>query len=399
MRPLDYVSESFDSLKKHKMRALLTMLGIIVGVLTVMTTLGIGAGARAAIENQISSLGSNLIAVNSGPPPSVGRQPVSLYLADARAILDRCPAVAEVSPQQETRLSVSFGSNQLASNFVMGVTASYARVRLAQLQEGRFISDHDDLAASKVAVVGATVEQYLFPNQDAMGKRILISGIDFEVVGVLSSKGDTPGLGPGMSTDDRIFIPLSALQKRILGSNDLRLIAITVHDSNQIPVVVRQVKAVLDARHPGNSFEIKTQLELLQTSDSVSSIVTALLTALAAVSLFVGGIGIMNIMLVAVTERTREIGVRRAVGAHSRSILIQFLMESSVLSLMGGLVGVAAGNVVSVIAGRLVGWSVPILPVGILLALSSSIFVGVASGIYPAQRAARLNLVDALRFE
>jgi putative ABC transport system permease protein len=399
MRPFDYVSESFDSLKKHKMRALLTMLGIIVGVLTVMTTLGIGAGARAAIENQISSLGSNLIAVNSGPPPSVGRPPVLLYSADARALLDRCPAVAEVSPQQETRLSVSFESNQLASNFVMGVTSSYARVRLAQLQEGRFISDHDDLTAAKVAVLGTTVKQYLFPNQDPIGKRILISGIDLEVVGVLSSKGDTPGLGPGMSTDDRIFIPLSALQKRILGSNDLRLIAITAHDSSQIPIVVQQVKMLLDTRHPGNSFEIKTQLELLQTSDSVSSIVTALLTALAAVSLFVCGIGIMNIMLVAVTERTREIGVRRAVGARSRAILMQFLMESSILSLIGGLVGVAAGIVASIIAGRLVGWSVPILPAGILLALSSSILVGVAPGIYPAQRAARVNLVDALRFE
>ena len=381
------------------MRALLTMLGIIVGVLTVMTTLGVGAGARMAIDNQIASLGSNLIAVNSGPPPSVGRQPVSLYLADARAVLERCPAVAEVSPQQEARLGVTFESNQLASNFVMGVTSSYARVRLAELQEGRFISDHDDLTAAKVAVLGATVKQYLFSHEDPIGKRILISGIDFEVVGVLTSKGDSPGLGPGMSTDDRIFIPLTALQKRLLGSNDLRLIAITARDSSQIPVVVHQVKALLDARHPGNSFEIKTQLELLHTSDSVSSSVTALLTALAAVSLFVGGIGIMNIMLVAVTERTREIGVRRAVGARNRSILIQFLTESSILSLAGGLVGVAAGIALSALASQVVGWSVPILPAGVLLALSSSLFVGIASGIYPAQRAARLNLVDALRFE
>jgi ABC-type antimicrobial peptide transport system permease subunit len=197
------------------------------------------------------------------PPPSVGHQPIPLYLADARAIVERCPAVAEVSPQQETRLGVSFGSNQLASNFVMGVTSCYAHVRTAQLVEGRFVSDHDDLTAAKVAVLGAAVEQYLFPNQDPMGKRILISGIDFEIVGVLSSKGDTPGLGPGMSTDDQIFIPLSALQKRLLGETDLRLIAITAHESRDIPVVVAQVKNLLDARHPGNSFEIKTQLELL----------------------------------------------------------------------------------------------------------------------------------------
>lgn len=381
------------------MRALLTMLGIIVGVLTVMTTLGMGAGAQMAIDNQIASLGSNLIAVNSGPPPSVGRQPVSLYLADARAILERCPAVAEVSPEQETRLSVSYGPNQLASNFVMGVTSSYARVRLAELNQGRFISDYDDLTATKVAVLGATVKQYLFPNESPIGRRILISGIDFEVVGVLSSKGDTPGLGPGMSTDDRIFIPLSSLQKRILGSSDLRLIAITARDSGQIPVVVQQVKMLLDERYPGNSFEIKTQLELLRTSDSVSSIVTALLTALAAVSLFVGGIGIMNIMLVAVTERTREIGIRRAIGARRRSVLLQFLLESSILSLAGGVIGVAAGTLLSLLTGRILQWNVPVLPAGILLALSSSLIVGVASGIYPARRAARLNLVDALRFE
>ena len=307
--------------------------------------------------------------------------------------------MVEVSPQQETRLAVSFASNQLASNFVMGVTSSYARVRLADLAKGRFVSDRDDLVAVKVAVLGATVEQYLFQDQDPIGKRILISGVDFEVVGILSSKGDGPGLGPGMSTDDRIFIPLTALQKRLLGTSDLRLIAITARDSNQIPEVVQQVKTLLDGRHPGNSFEIKTQLELLQTSESVSSVVTVLLTALAAVSLFVGGIGIMNIMLVAVTERTREIGVRRAVGARQRWILAQFLMESSILSLAGGFIGVAAGIILSLVTGRIVGWSVPILPTGIVLALGSSLFVGIASGIYPAQRAAQLNLVDAFRFE
>jgi len=381
------------------MRALLTMLGIIVGVFTVMVTLGVGAGARMAIENQIASLGSNLIAVNSGPPPSIGRQPIPLSLADARAILENCPAVIEVSPQQEERLAVSFATNQLANNFVMGVTASYSRVRLTQTQYGRFLSDEDDATAAKVAVVGATVAQYLFQDAPATGKRILISGVDFEVVGALASKGDAPGLGPGMSTDDRVFIPLSALQKRLLGSADLRVIAITAGDPSQIPVVVAQVKNLLDRRHPGNGFEIKTQLELMQTSESVSSIVTLLLTALAAVSLFVGGIGIMNIMLIAVTERTREIGIRRAIGAKRKSVMVQFLLESSILSSAGGCIGVLAGILLSAIVGKLFGWSVPVLPAGIALALSSSLLVGVASGIYPARRASLLNLVDALRFE
>jgi ABC-type antimicrobial peptide transport system permease subunit len=189
------------------------------------------------------------------------------------------------------------------------------------------------------------------------------------------------------------------LQKRLLGSTDLRVIAITARDANQISMVVWQVKKLLDRRHPGNGFEIKTQLELMQTSDSVSSIITLLLTALAAVSLFVGGIGIMNIMLIAVTERTREIGIRRAIGAKRKSILFQFLLESSLLSAAGGCIGVISGILISAIAGKVFSWNVPILPAGIAMALGSSLLVGVASGLYPARRASLLNLVDALRFE
>jgi putative ABC transport system permease protein len=281
----------------------------------------------------------------------------------------------------------------------MGVTASYARVRLAQLERGRFLSDEDDTTAAKSAVLGATIAEYLFPGVTPIGRRILISGVDFEVVGVLASKGDGPGLGPGMSTDDRVFLPLSALQKRLLGSTDLRVIALTARDTSQIPLVVSQVKQLLDRRHPGNGFEIKTQLELMQTSESVSSIVTLLLTALAAVSLFVGGIGIMNIMLVAVTERTREIGIRRATGANRKSVMIQFLLESAILSSAGGCIGVVGGILLSALAGKAFGWSVPMLPAGIALAFGSSVFVGVASGIYPARRASLLNLIEALRFE
>lgn len=381
------------------MRSLLTMLGIIVGVSTVMITLGIGAGAREAISSQISSLGSNLIVLNSGPPPGTNVQPVYLYLSDARAILENCPSVAEVAPQQETRMPMSYGSAQLSSSFVMGITASYARVRRADLAEGRFLDEQDDETAAKVAVIGSSVRDYLVGKAEPLERRILINGVDFEVIGVLEARGDSPGLGPGMSTDDRTFIPLSALQKRLIGTEDLRLIGITARDPEHIPDAATEVRDLMNRRHPHNPFEIKTQLELMQTSNSVSEIVTVLLTSLAAVSLIVGGIGIMNIMLVSVTERTREIGVQRAVGATRRDILSQFLLESIVLSLAGGLIGVALGIVVSLLARSLLEWPIPVVPTGAVLALGASTLVGLLSGVYPARRASQLKVVDALRFE
>jgi putative ABC transport system permease protein len=269
------------------------------------------------------------------------------------------------------------------------------------LEKGRFVAARDDLAEAKVAVLGATVVQYLFQDQYPIGKRVLVSGVDFEVVGVLASKADGPGLGPGMSTDDRIFILLSALQKRVLGTSDLRLIAITARDSSQIPEVVQQAKALLDGRHPGNSFEIKTQLELLQTSESVSSVVTVLLTTLAAVSLFVGGIGNMNIMLDARGRNRTSAGNwnpargRRSTEIHLGSVLDGvFDSEPCRWFDWRGL-----GITRSLVPGRIVGWNVSILPTGVVLVVSSSLFVGGASGICPAQTAAQLNLVDGLRFE
>jgi putative ABC transport system permease protein len=272
MRTRDYVFAAADSLEKNRLRSLLTMLGIIVGVLTVVLTLGLGAGAREAITRQIDALGSNLIVVNSGPPPGPQQQAIYLYPADARAIRDRCPLVTAVAPQQETRLPVSAGSMKLSSNFVMGVTAAYGVTRRTTLDAGRFIDDDDDSRAAKVAVIGSSVRQYLFNDGDAVGRRLLINGVDFEIVGVLAAKGDSPGLGPGMSTDDRLFVPLAALQRRLLGTTELRVIAIAAGDQSEIPAAVEQIRRVLDGRHPGNPFEIKTQLELMQTSSSISGV-------------------------------------------------------------------------------------------------------------------------------
>lgn len=343
MRPLDYVIESLNSLQKHRLRALLTMLGIIVGVLAVILTLEFGAAARLEIEHRIASLGTNLIVVNSGPPPAVGERSNSLYASDALAILRDCSLIAAVAPQQERRLSVGFGTVNLSDTFVDGVTASYAQVRRVGLAAGRFIRRRDDLRAAKVAVLGSTVREYLFGDEDPIGEWITIDRVDFQVIGVFPQQGGDPGLGPGMITDDRIFVPLSALEKRLLGGRTLQFIDLSASTKAFIPKTAEQVRELLDRRHPGNHFDIKTQLELMQTSNSITGILALLLTALAAVSLFVGGISIMNIMLVAMTERTREISIRRAVGARQNSILIQFLFESVFLSLAGGAVGALLG--------------------------------------------------------
>lgn len=390
---------ALDSLIAHRVRAGLTMLGMIIGTSTVILTLAIGAGAREKIEQQISSLGANLIAVNSGPPRGPGVAPVALYLEDARAMLNQCSAVAIAAPQQETRLTITHGSSQLDNNFVMGVTAAYAEVRRAVLIEGRFISEADDRSAAKVAVLGATVKQYLFGDGNAAGQSLRIGGLDCVVVGVLAERGDTPGLGPGMSTDERVFAPLSSLQKRLLGTSDLRLIAVTARDQDSMPLAEQQIRELLNARHPINNFEIKSQTELLATSSSISDVMTAMLTAIAAVSLLVGGIGIMNIMLVSVTERTREIGIRRAVGARPQAIMNQFLCEAMMLSLAGGAVGVACGLGGAGLLGAAFYWPAHVSLAAISLALGFSSGVGIFFGFYPARRASRLNLVDSLRYE
>ena len=399
MGTAELFSQAFTSLAIHRLRSVLTMLGIIVGVFTVMLTLSLGTGAREAIHDQIAALGSNLVVVNSGPPAASGQQAIYLYPADADAILSHCSAVAAVDEEQEERFAVTTGAAQLQDNFVMGVTSSYGDIRKVPLSAGRFLSTADDEHAAKVAVLGATVQQYLFGSGDALQQRIRIGGVDFEVVGVLAARGDSPGLGPGMSSDDRVFIPLSALDKRLLGTTTLRLITISSRSAAQIPEAAAQVRALLDRRHPRNPFEIRTQSELMQTSNSVSGIINLLLTSLAGVSLAVGGIGIMNIMLVAVSERTREIGIRRAMGAQRTAILRQFLLESIALSLFGGLIGVVLAVAVSLVAGLALGWHTPVPRGGILIALLSATLVGVLSGLYPARQAARLDVVDALRFE
>jgi len=396
---VDLATMAAQSLRVHALRSILTMLGIVIGVAAVIVTIGVAAGAQAEIRRQIEALGTNFLSLNSGPPRGVGVAPVLLYREDAEAIRAGCLAVADVVPVQEMRLNVSRGGTLLENNFVMGTTANDPRVRRTRLVTGRFFDDDEEHAAARVAILGASVARYLFEDADPVGAEIRIYGQHFSVIGVLAEKGETPGLGPGVGIDDRVFVPLRTVEKRLLGLRTLRAIFLQAASPEQIADAASQTQRLMDRRHPNNPFELRSQQELLATSSGISGILTVMLAGIAAVSLLVGGIGVMNIMLVSVTERTREIGVRKAVGAASSAIRRQFLLEALVLSLAGGVVGIALGVSVCLAGSALLAWRLPVVPGAVLLAFGFSAAVGVGFGIYPAWRAAMLAPSAVLRAE
>jgi putative ABC transport system permease protein len=393
----DLIATALLSLRVHALRAILTMLGIVIGVAAVIVTIGVGAGAQAEIRRQIEALGTNFISLNSGPPRGRGVTPVFLYRDDAEAIRTSCPAVADVVAVQEVRLNVSRGGILLENNFVMGTTANYPRVRRTALMLGRFFDEEEERRATRVAVLGASVARYLFDRIDPVGAEIRIYGQHFAVIGVLAEKGEAPGLGPGVGIDDRVFVPLSTIEKRLLGLRTLRAVFLQAVVPEQIAEAARQTQALMEQRHPANPFEIRTQQELLATSSGISGVLTVMLAGIAAVSLLVGGIGVMNIMLVSVTERTREIGVRKALGASRRVIQHQFLIEALVLSLTGGLIGIAMGVAGCLVASELFSWPLPVVPSAVLVAFIFAAAVGVGFGLYPAWRAASSSPSAALR--
>ena len=410
---MESVRIALRSLAANKLRSALTMLGIIIGVAAVIALMGVGRGAQAAIDSQIKSLGTNLLFVSPGAVSSEGVRQAqgtaqSLTYEDAIALSDpqNLPAVAAVAPEVRAVGQVVYQGNNVNTQIV-GVTPEYGPVRNYNVQSGEFINQANVNSRSLVAVLGANVANTLFNGGDPVGQSIRINNVTFRVIGLLESKG---GSGFG-NQDDQVLVPLTTAQSRLQRSrsgagNVVSQISVQVADSNQMDLAIQQISEVLRVRHHvryEDDFTIRSQQDMLASANQITGVLTLFLGGVAGISLLVGGIGIMNIMLVSVTERTREIGIRKAIGATRSNVLAQFLTEATILSVLGGLIGIAVGaGIARLIAGFPMG-SVTLKPVvaldSILLATLFSLMVGLFFGIYPAFRAARLNPIDALRYE
>jgi putative ABC transport system permease protein len=398
-------SLAMRALIRNKSRSLLTMLGVIIGVAAVIVTVAIGAGARVSVQRQIQSLGSNLLIVIPGSVTQTGARTgngaASTLTPDDGLAIAKLPGVAAVSPTVTVRTQVVAGGNNWQTT-VTGVAPTYTFVRSWPTQSGTMFAQSDVASASKVAVLGTTVVQNLFPDgSDPIGQTILIRNVPFTVVGVLQSKGQT---GMGQDQDDTVLIPYTSALDRLTGGTTVNSLLISVADANSTDTVQNEITQLLEQRHrivppQQDDFNIRNLQDIADAASSTSAILELLLAGVAAVSLIVGGIGIMNIMLVSVTERTREIGIRMAVGARSAVILRQFLVEAVVLATSGGLIGVLTGTMLTIAAAAIGRWPMIVDPSSIVLAVLFSALVGIFFGYYPARRAASLNPIEALRFE
>jgi putative ABC transport system permease protein len=400
------ISVAFDSVLANKMRAALTMLGIIIGVGAVITMVALGEGAQKAVTARIQALGSNLLFVESGssrsgPVMAAAGSSIRLTRKDIEAVQAQCDEIIDAVPEFRRGAQIKYG-NRNWNTRIIGTTPNYGEVRNVKAVAGRYFTAQEEAARARVCLIGSTVRDNLFdPSEDPVGKTLRIGRMNFQILGVLETKGQSGGW---MNPDDQVLIPLATAQMRLFGVDYVNSAALQVADASLMEKAFYEVERVLRRQHrlrdhQDNDFSIRNQADIISTFEETTKTFTSLLAGIAGVSLIVGGIGIMNIMLVSVTERTREIGIRKAVGAKRRDIMIQFLMEALALSLTGGVIGVLLGIGVSNLMARWAGWNTLISVESIGISFLFAAAVGIIFGLYPARRAAMQDTIVALRYE
>src|SRR5215467_6910592 len=402
----EIISVALGALRANKLRSLLTMLGIVIGVGAVIAVVALGTRAQQAVKDRIAALGTTLLTVNPGQQRgqgvAIGGAQQRLTVEDAKAVDEHAMHLLGVQPEMRSMQQIVFG-NKNASTQIIGTTPNYLEVRKYTMAVGKMFTAADDEGRQRVAVVGNTVVNNLgLTSPEAIvGETVRIRGTQFTVLGVMAPKGQANAF---QDPDDEILVPIQTARFRVNGSDRLASISALAESEDEIPDAMAEIQRVLRRQHKirqglPDDFQIRNQADILQTTQETTQVMTYLLSGIAAVSLLVGGIGIMNIMLVSVTERTREIGIRKALGATRANILLQFLIEAVVLCLLGGMMGIALGAGGATVMSRTAGWSTQVSFGAIIMAFAFSAFVGLSFGVWPARRAAVLDPIVALRYE
>jgi putative ABC transport system permease protein len=396
MNVVELLRLALSRLRTQRLRAALTMLGVIIGVASVVALVGVGQGTTSNITSQLANLGTNLLTINPTEQASDGSTSLSVDDADSIGELD---GVAGVAPEVSTSQTITAGE-ETTETTIVGTTAAYPTVRAYSVWQGASLTGVSVDRSLRVAVLGKSTADDLKLDEGDLGSQVSIGGIGFTVIGILQPKGGSGFQDP----DDQVLVPVGAIQKYFVGGDSVRSIGVSVAAGADMDLTKAQITALLRQRHDlaaadDDDFAIFDQTQLLAAASSITGTLTLLLGGIASISLVVGGIGIMNIMLVSVRERTREIGIRKAIGAKASDILAQFLVEALTLSLLGGLLGVAVGLGVSAVIARVAGWAFAFNPATVLAAVLSSLVVGVVFGVWPARQAARLDPISALRYE